>query len=141
MKNQFKDRYSQAIILIVLGLIVAIVVQHKYGRNTGTIIGIAGFIYLAILATKEACIIENEYQGKAYYKCENDCQLMELAPLQLVCGIDGIKTNSNVYKTSNGSDVVIDKAGNIKAAGFGSALINSFNSKPLDANWKPLIEI
>jgi len=140
MKNQLKDRYSQAFLIILIGMFVLIFLHFKYSKTTGFLFIIIGAIYGLVLTLSKSCILENEYQGKGFYKCENDCLVMELQLKQKVCGIDGIKTNGKVYKTANGTDIVITASGKIKPAGFGSALINSFNNKPLDSNWKPLIE-
>ena len=89
------------------------------------------FVLLFIRATKSpGLILENEFDGKVRYKPEEGCEPQELK--KLPAQADGVNTGiypGKVFKLSSGTNVYIDKKGDVRSYSPVSAWVNKWVTK------------
>lgn len=127
-KGLVYDRWSISIVIFVMAILLAIylITKHKVKYSWIPIAG--SVIPLAITAMSPGRIRRNEYEVEIFIKGENDCGFKKGLDYN---AIDGVMipgtSNPPIYKTANGTDIKIDKAGNVKPVGFGTAFINKLD--------------
>src|SRR5690554_4150819 len=122
-KELVYDRYSVVFVIMALCVIIsALLIKNKSIKwaSVPLAVSIIPFAYLTLSSGR---IRRNDYTGEILYKRENDCGL-SIEPKK---HIDGIYLKGKYYKTANGTDIKIDKTGNVKPVGFGSKMINSLS--------------
>lgn len=122
-KELVYDRYSIIVIMFAISIILFFVLVKTGKIKLAALpLGISTLL-LIINTTRPGRIRRNDYTGEILYKGENDCGL-SIEPKK---HIDGIFLKGKYYKTTNGTDIKIDKTGNVKPVGFGSKMINSLS--------------
>lgn len=133
MKYAIRDRYTQALALLLLGLVLYFVLQEGKAKLVGIVVAISGLSYLGWLALQPGRYFpfEKRPEDIFYMKEENSCGFKA----DFFKGIDGIlfpSVNGNPFKVSNGVDVVVagpdrPNYGTVREAGPGSWLVNRVN--------------
>ncbi|MBX2909418.1 MAG: hypothetical protein KF706_07285 [Chitinophagales bacterium] len=118
------DRYSIIFVMIITAVILFFLLKEEKAKYAAYSIGILG-IALGYTASQPARIRRNDYEGFIQFKGENDCGFSDTAKTE----IDGIKflqplSHPAIFKAPNGTDITIDKNGNVQFVGFGSRLVN-----------------
>ncbi|GAB4464181.1 MAG: hypothetical protein Fur0028_15620 [Bacteroidales bacterium] len=89
------------------------------------------FAFLFYKATQSpGLILENDFDGKVRFKPEEGCEPQELK--ELPTKADGINTGikpGTVFKLRSGTNVYIDKSGNVRSYSPVSAWVNKWVSK------------
>lgn len=117
------DRYSIIVIMFAVSIILFFVLVKTGKIKLAALpLGISTLL-LIINTTRPGRIRRNDYAGQLYFKGENDCGLNSEPKKH----VDGIYLKGKYYKTANGTDIKIDKTGNVKPVGFGSKMINSLS--------------
>jgi hypothetical protein len=126
------DRYSIVFTAIIAAVVLFFLLNEK-NRKWAAFFGAAGFAALGYTASRPARIRKNEFEGEMFFKGENDCGFTSTIKHE----IDGIMIRkyqggfihhrNEIYKASNGTDIVIDINGNVSPAGFGSRLMQKLN--------------
>lgn len=124
------DRWSVFFILFILSIVLFFVILKKGSLKYGLIpLATPLVVYGLIVGKGSGRIRKNEYEGLMYYKGENDCGLSS-EPLK---DIDGIiikkqvapgQYQERIFKAPDGTDIKIDKDGNVSFIGFGSKIIS-----------------
>lgn len=125
-----KDRYSHAIIIavvfIVIGLFFFSKGKNKIGNVSGTIglIGVAYFFSLFLASGR----VNGSIPKEADLKDEKGCGFNSNNPKR----IDGIQYDGKRYKVVNGADVYFDKNNTLQPCGFGSAFMQKLGRGGLE---------
>jgi hypothetical protein len=128
------DRWSFVLIMLIISVAVFLLFA-KFRFYGGLGIAASG-LAIAFLSKQPGRIHRNSYKGTVLYKGETDCGF-STTPTTTIDGLAIVKTHSNnlefytekqVYKTANGTDIVIDAAGNVQPCGFGTLLINKLDN-------------
>lgn len=129
----YLDRWSVVFLLLLLAVIVFFI-SRKVGFFIGSVSMLAGlanaFSGARILNIENPVLVGSAY---CYKPKKGTAQPLPLfTPQYQNLTIDGIKTPADtmIYKTANGTDVVIIGT-QVKPAGFGSALINKLDNAGL----------
>ncbi len=98
-----------------------------------TLLIVVLFVYLFYKSTKEpGLILENDFDGKVRYKPEEGCDPEGLEDKNLPIAVDGINTGikpGKVFKVRSGTNVYIDKSGNVRNYSPISAWVNKWVSR------------
>ena len=113
---------------MVIAVVVSILLISKNKVKFAAIPLAISIIPFAYVTTRPSRIRRNDYNDQLYFKGENDCGF-KIGDYKEIDGvmIPGLP-QTPIYKTSNGTDLIIDKDGNVYPAGFGSRVINSLSS-------------
>lgn len=132
------DRYTLTIALLSASAFYF----NKNKTNVSGLFLLAGSF--SFLTQKKARVIKNNYKGSVYTKGENECQVTKHEPGSLPEDFDGIKTNYAVYKTHNGTDLIINEDGSIEPAFIGTRIVNTFwggiVGSPPDQCWNEIFK-
>lgn len=122
-KGWVYDRYSIITVMFIISVVLFFILV-KQGKVKWAFVPITFVGAIGIVNTlSPGCIRKNDYTGEILYKGENDCGLNSEPKKH----VDGIYLKGKYYKTANGTDIKIDKTGNVKPVGFGSKMINSLS--------------
>jgi hypothetical protein len=123
-----KDRYTVALLIVLIGVLGLLYFNNKTIRNISGFNALFGLIYLIIVSNSQSRIISNKYPRKFKIIGEDDEAQPDFAPAgSLPTDIDYVQTEPFfVFKLSNGTDAYIDKDGVVHPAGPGSRLVNYF---------------
>ncbi|MCO5258668.1 MAG: hypothetical protein M9916_00815 [Crocinitomicaceae bacterium] len=123
------DRWSIVFVLIIVSIILFFIILKKGNIKYAFVPLVASSITGMVIASSSARIRRNEYEGLMYYKGEKDCGLSD-TPTQKIDGVM-IKRNigpgtyqERIFKAPNGTDIKIDKEGNVSFIGFGSRFVS-----------------
>lgn len=135
------DRYS-VIFIALIAAIVLFFVLNENNKKWAFYLGGIALMFGGYTASRPARIRKNEFEGEIQFKGENDCGFSSFPKRE----IDGVMIQNRIYKASNGTDIVIDKNGNIEPAGFGSSLMQHLNKAGYlnvapDECWLPKAEL
>jgi hypothetical protein len=124
-KKYLIDRWSVIFVLALLSIISFFIIARKIDIKYAPIPSAITSILAIIVACSSARIRKNEYKGKILYKAENDCGFSPKVSTK----IDGVlivkESSKEVFKAPNGTDIKIDKNGNVTYVGFGSKIISN----------------
>ncbi len=152
MKYAIRDRYTQALALLVLGLVLYFALQEGKSKLVGIFIAIGGLSYLGWLALSPGRYFpfQKRPEDVIDMKEENSSGFQG----DFFDGVDGILfPGGNIgkpFKISNGVDVVVAGSdrpdyGTVREAGPGSWLVNRLNGggyiEPPDSCWRIRREI
>lgn len=124
------DRYSIIFIAIITAVVLFFLLNEN-NRKFAAYLGAISFAALGYNLSRPARIRKNEFEGAMQFKGESDCGFSFTPKIE----IDGVMIHKKrygrnvdiIYKASNGTDIVIDKNGNVEPAGFGSRLMQNLN--------------
>ncbi|NSW46445.1 MAG: hypothetical protein HPY79_11585 [Bacteroidales bacterium] len=136
-KVKFLDPLTQSAIVLAFAVplsgyfgILSIKTGNKNYWLVGIILMIIGF-YFFLKATKSpGLILENKFDGKVRYKPEEGCEPLELK--KLPAQADGVNTGiypGKVFKLRSGTNVYIDKKGEVRSYSPVSAWVNKWVTK------------
>ncbi len=120
------DPVTQAIMLILLGLIFIIITKKSFW---GFVISGMGVIRGISASIKDpGLILENEYPGEFFIKPEEGpCDPVKIKPdTPLPIAVDGININGRIFKVRSGTNVKITKDGSIITYSPISRLLNEY---------------
>lgn len=115
------DRYTICFLLFLAFLFIG----TRYNRAIGGM-GIS-ISFLAFLATyySSARVIKNEFNDSFLSLGEEDNAIPIIQPpFHHSNKIDGLRVNNRVFKAPTGTDLKIDRNGNVSFAGPGSAMVS-----------------
>lgn len=143
-KVKWLDPLTQSAIVLVVGSTISValgVIAIKTGNKNYALLTVLLVIIFAFVldrATKSPGLIKkNEFDGEVHYKPEKgrnpkeQCDAVKLKNSNLPVAADGVNTCINpekVFKLRNGTNVYIDKKGNVCSYSPVSARVNKWVS-------------
>jgi hypothetical protein len=127
-KIKWLDSVTVSSITFALSIIpefIAIKTGNRYYFWLVFILVIIAYIFFEKAKHTPALILENEFDGEVKYKPEEGCEPKKLT--RVPAAADGVNTGINpgkVFKLRSGTNVYIDKKGNVKAYSPISAWVN-----------------